>query len=209
LPESVERLGNIQNGSITHLTREELEVYNALKNGGTVPSIADKIGMSTYDVMGILWKLEEKGIAERGSIETKKTEVSEAGRKITETKRQEYFIPTEEGKKLANKEEQTTLLPWHGMDIEFITSKPQEDPCYKHDQQVQNSKSEITGRQQNTNPPSPNLADGIDFSSLSTAQLKAFVTIPKFSSFAKQVLENRGYGVSIKNGKAWLRKKQA
>ncbi|MHB8602308.1 MAG: type IV secretory system conjugative DNA transfer family protein [Nitrosotalea sp.] len=111
-PESVERLGNIQNNSVTHLTREELEVYNALKTGGTAKSIADKIGMSTYDVMGVLWKLEEKGIAERGSIEIKKTvlDLGHGRNNITKSK-VEYFVPTEESKILEKPQEELKQKP--------------------------------------------------------------------------------------------------
>ncbi|MGI0073814.1 MAG: hypothetical protein ACREA3_08380, partial [Nitrosotalea sp.] len=203
-PESVERLSNVQNNSVTHLTPEESEVYNVLKDGGTASWIAEKTRFSSYDVMGILWKLEQKGITERGYAETKKTEHDPvSGKKITETKRQEYFIPTEEGKKLADKDEPVPLLPWHGIDIEIITTKPQ-DFHPKHDMQTQNNKSEIKGEQVSQ---IPNLSDGIDFSKLTNEQLKAFVTIPQFSHFAKQILENRGYFVSIKEGKARLRKR--
>ncbi|MGI0060694.1 MAG: hypothetical protein ACREBJ_13100, partial [Nitrosotalea sp.] len=160
---------------------------------------------STYDVMGILWKLEQKGVAERGYIETKNTKIDSRGKNFTQTRIQEYFIPTEEGKKLGGGEEQTLALPWHEMDAEFVTSKPHEDSRYKHDKQVQNGKSDIIMKQ-NTNQD-PNSEEGIDFSKLATNQLKAFVTIPKFSRFAKQMLENRRYSVSIKDGKVKLRKK--
>ena len=147
-------------------------------------------------------------MAERGYIETKNTKIDSRGKNVTHTKREEYFIPTEEGKKLGGVEEQAPALPWHGMDIEFIAAKPQEDSCYKHDQQVQNGKSEIISRKQNTTPQDPNtVVEGIDFSKLTNKQLKAFVTIPKFSRFAKQMLENRRYSVSIKDGKVKLRKK--
>jgi hypothetical protein len=101
-PDAVERLGNIQNNSVTHLTREELEVYHILKGGGTAQSVAYKTELSAYDVMGILWKLEQKGVAERGYIETKNTKIDSRGKNVTQTNRQEYFIPTEEGKKLEN-----------------------------------------------------------------------------------------------------------
>ncbi len=203
-PESVERLSSIQNGSVAHLTPEELAVYNILREGGgTSQLIAERTNLSSYDVMGILWKLEQKGAAERGYAETKSIEVSGAGRKVTETKRQEYFVPTEQGRRLAENDER--ILPWDGMDMEFITAKLQEDSRCKHDMQVQTSKPEIMGKQHSQ---SPDLAGRIDFSKLTDEQLKAFVTIPELSSFAKQMLENRGYHVSIKNGKARLRKKQ-
>ncbi|MDE1838688.1 MAG: hypothetical protein KGH87_02090, partial [Thaumarchaeota archaeon] len=111
-PESVERLGNIQNNSVTHLTLEDLEVHNVLKNGGTAKSIADKIGMSTYDVMGILWKLEEKGIVERGYAEIKKTVLDLGhGRSNTTKSKVEYFIPTEESKILEKPQEELKQKP--------------------------------------------------------------------------------------------------
>jgi len=95
-PDSVERFSNVQNNSVAHLTREELEVYNALERGRTPKSIAEIVGMSSYDVMGILWKLEKKGMAERGYVETKKTGVdTKQGRTTTETRRDEYFSSKE------------------------------------------------------------------------------------------------------------------
>jgi DNA-binding MarR family transcriptional regulator len=153
-PESVERISNVQNNSFTHLTPQELEVYNALGEGRTARAISEKTGISQYDVTGALWQLEQKGLAERGYIETKKTEIDPgSAKRITETKRQEYFIPTAESSKI------------------------------------------------------PELSGKIDFSKLTTEQLKAFVTIPEFSLFAKQMLVNRGYSVSVKEGKVKLRKK--
>ncbi len=92
-PESVERLSNVQNNSVAHLTREELEIYNALGRGRTAKSVAERVGLSSYDVMAILWRLEQKGLAERGYAETKKAEVNlVSGMKSTETRRKEYFV---------------------------------------------------------------------------------------------------------------------
>jgi hypothetical protein len=172
--ESIERLSNIQNNSVAHLTPEESEVYNVLKDGGTVPWIAEKTRFSSYDVVGILWKLEQKGITERGYAETKKTEHDPvSGKKTTETKKQEYFIPTEEGRSL-------------------------ETP--------QKTESITAGKDKNV-VEKPVLQEGFDFNSLSDKGLKDLVTHPKYGSLAKNLLENRGYYVSIKNGKVKLRKK--
>lgn len=187
-PESVERLSSIQNGSIAYLTPEELEVYNALGEGGTARFIAEKTGLSSYDVMGILWKLEQKGVAERGCIETKSTEVSGAGRKVTETKRQEYFVPTEEGRKLVESPQRTG-----------------EGTCNKA-VNLQNKESTVTENEKNV-IKKPILQEGFDLSVLSDRGLADLVPHSKYGSLAKKLLENRGYYVSIKNGKAKLRKK--
>lgn len=186
-PESVERLSNIQNGSIAHLTPEELEVYNALGEGGTARFIAEKTGLSSYDVMGILWTLERKGVAERGCIETKSTEVSGQGRKITETKRQEYFVPTEEGRKLES-------LPAVNADskMEMVEKKTASD---KHDDK--NVQEEYVFK------------EGFDFTALSDRALKDLVTHQKYGVHAKKLLENRGYYVRIEDGEVRMRKKQS
>jgi hypothetical protein len=148
-PESVERISNVQNNSFTHLNPEEVEVFNALGKGRTARSISEKTGLSQYDVTGRLWQLEQKGLADRGYVETKTKLDSGGDIKVTETKRQEYFVPAEEARRL----------------------------------------------------------EGFDFSSLSIKGLKDLVTHPNYGGFAKKLLENRGYYVSIKNGKVNIRKK--
>jgi len=117
-PESVERLSNTPNGTITHLSREELEVYDVLKNGETAKSIADKIVMSTYDVMGMLWKLEEKGIVECDSIEAKKTvlDLGQGKNNITKSKI-ECSAPTEESKILEKPQEDLKQKPEDGITV--------------------------------------------------------------------------------------------
>ena len=177
-PDAVERLGNIQNNSVTHLTREELEVYNILKGGGTAQSVAYKAELSAYDVMGILWKLEQKGVAERGYIETRNTKFAlEGGKNITQTKREEYFIPTEEGKKLTENSNS------HNLEAE---------------------KKNDTAVLPDTNDKKP---VGFDFSKLSDRGLKDLVLDPENGLLAKTMLENRGNYVHIKNGKVMTRKK--
>lgn len=92
-PESVKRLSNADTDSTTHLTREELEVYNMMGQGRTAKSIAEAAGMSSYSVMAALWRLEQKGVAERGYAETKRTAVDPAsGKNKTTTRREEYFM---------------------------------------------------------------------------------------------------------------------
>jgi DNA-binding MarR family transcriptional regulator len=177
-PESVERLSNVKNNSVANLTREELEVYNALKDGGTVPRITEKTHFSSYDVMGILWKLEQKEVAERGYVETKKTEHDlVSGKKITETKRQEYFIPTEEGKKLAENSNS------HNLEAE-----QKNDTAVLYDTKDKKSA-------------------GFDFSKLSDKGLKDLVLDPECGTLAKRLLENRGNYVHVKDGKVTIRKK--
>lgn len=152
-PESVERLSNMKDDSVTHLTREELEVYNALGRGRTAKSIAERVGISSYDIMGILWRLEKRGLAERGYAETKKTKVEPAsGRKVTETRREEYFVPKEIG--------------------------------------------------------NPSIQEPIDLSKLLDGELLSFVTDPKRGSFARRLLENRGFDVDITDGRAEMRRKR-
>ncbi|MDE2588532.1 MAG: hypothetical protein KGL95_02545, partial [Patescibacteria group bacterium] len=188
-PESVEHLSNVQNNSVANLTREELEVYNALKDGGTVPWIAEKTRFSSYDVMGILWKLEQKEVAERGYAETKKTEFDLAsGKNITETKRKEYFIPTKEGKKLAESPQRSESVADNKAEI------------------LPNKESLVTENHKNV-MEKPVLQEGLDLSVLSDRGLADIAPHQKYGSLAKKLLENRGYYVSIKNGKAKLRKK--
>ncbi|MDE1863077.1 MAG: DUF87 domain-containing protein [Thaumarchaeota archaeon] len=185
-PESVERLSNIQNGSVAHLTPEELEVYNVLREGGgTGQWIAERTNLSSYDVMGILWRLEQKGIAERGYAETKSTEVSGQGRKVTETKRQEYFVPTEQGRKL-----ESSPAANAGSKMEMVEKKMASD---KHDDK--NVQEEYVFK------------EGFDFTALSDRALKDLVTHQKYGIYAKKLLENRGYYVSVKNGEAESRRK--
>ncbi len=189
-PESVECISNVQNNSVTHLTPEELEVYNVLKDGGTVPWIAEKTRFSSYDVMGILWKLEQKGITERGYAETKETEHDPvSGKKTTETKRQEYFIPTEEARKLVESPNRSAVS---------VTNNKTETP--------QKTESIAEGNKKNV-MEKPALQEGFDFTLLSDKGLKDLVTNPKYGSLAKKLLENRGNYVSIKDGKVKLRKK--
>jgi hypothetical protein len=189
-PESVERLSNVQNNSVTHLTREEFEVYNVLKEGGTARWITEKTRFSSYDVMGILWKLEQKEVAERGYVETKKTEHDlVSGKKITETKRQEYFLPTEEGRKLGESPQRSAAS---------ITDDKTETP--------QNTELMTAGNDKHILDTSV-LKVGFDFTLLSDQGLRDLVPHPKYGNYAKKLLENRGYYVSIKNGKAKLRKK--
>jgi hypothetical protein len=189
-PESIEHLSNVQNNSVAQLTPEELEVYNVLKDGGTVRYIAEKTRFSSYDVMGILWTLEQKGAAERGYAETKKTEFDLAsGKKITETKRKEYFIPTEEGRKLGESPQKSAAS--------VADDKP-ETP--------QNAELMVPGNDKNV-MEKPALQEGFDFTLLSDQGLRDLVPHPKYGTLAKKLLENRGYYVSIKNGKAKLRKK--
>ncbi|MDE1764247.1 MAG: hypothetical protein KGH88_08380, partial [Thaumarchaeota archaeon] len=189
-PESVGRLSNIQNGSIAHLTPEELEVYNVLKDGGTVSWIAEKTRFSSYDVMGILWRLEQKEVVERGYAETKKTEHDLAsGKNITETTRKEYFIPTEEGKKLVESPQRS----------ESVADNKAET--------LQNEESMVAENNKNV-VEKLILQEGFDLSILNDQGLRDLVPHQKYGSLAKKLLENRGYYVSIKNGKAKLRKKQ-
>ncbi len=151
-PESVERFSNVQNNSVAHLTREELEVYNALGHGRTARSIAEIVGMSSYDIMGILWRLEKKGMAERGYAETRKIGVdTRQGRTVTETRRHEYFLSKA---------------------IEM-----------------------------------PKLQEPIDFSKFADEELRELVLHPRYGSFAKKLLENRGNEVLITDDKVELRKK--
>jgi hypothetical protein len=176
-PDAVERLGSIQNNSVTHLTREELEVYHILKGGGTAQSVAYKAELSAYDVMGILWKLEQKGVAERGYIETKNTKINSRGKNVTQTNRQEYFIPTEEGKKLGENSDS------HNLEVE---------------------KKNNTAVLYDAKDKKP---IGFDFSKLSNPGLKDLVLDPECGAHAKGILENRGYYVHIKDGKVTTRKK--
>ncbi|MDE1766876.1 MAG: DUF87 domain-containing protein [Thaumarchaeota archaeon] len=188
--ESVERLSNVQNNSVVNLTREELEVYNALKDGGTVPWIAEKTRFSSYDVMGILWKLEQKQVVERGYAETKNTEYNfVSGRKVTENKREEYFVPTEEGRKLVESSQRS----------ESVTDNMAETRENKELMVAENNKNVVE---------KPILQEGFDLSILNDQGLRDLVLHPKYGSFAKKLLENRGYYVSIKNGEVRLRKKQ-
>ncbi len=176
-PDAVGRLGNIQNNSISCLTGEELEVYNVLKGNGTAQSVDYKTGLSACDVMKILWKLEQKGVTERGYIETRNTEFDLERKDIIQVKRPEYFIPVEEGKKLGE-----------NSDSHNLETEKKNDAAALSDANAQN------------------LA-GFDFSKLSNQGLKDLVLDPECGTFAKTLLENRGNYVYVKNGKVKTRKK--
>ncbi|HJU13965.1 MAG TPA: hypothetical protein VJ792_05860, partial [Candidatus Nitrosotalea sp.] len=94
-PEAVEHSSEMLERSSLHLTVKELKVYGALKEGATADLIQERTGISAYDVMGNLWKLERKGLVERGYAETRNRMDSPArGSVQTEAKRQEYFVQT-------------------------------------------------------------------------------------------------------------------
>jgi hypothetical protein len=64
----------------------------------------------------------------------------------------------------------------------------------------------VTGNDKNVMEKSA-LKEGFDFTMLSDQGLRDLVPHPMYGNFVKKLLENRGYYVSIKNGKAKLRKK--
>lgn len=100
-PESVGQAAAHMQDSSVHLSREEVEVYGALGEGATPELVAERAGLPAYEVMGSLWKLERKGMAERGRAETRSTVVDTArNRMTTETRGREYFEPTEEGRNI-------------------------------------------------------------------------------------------------------------
>ncbi|MDH2907271.1 MAG: type IV secretion system DNA-binding domain-containing protein [Candidatus Nitrosotalea sp.] len=176
-PDAVGRLGNIQNNSISCLTGEELEVYNVLKSNGTAQSVDYKTGLSACDVMKILWKLEQKGVTERGYVETGNIEFDLERKDIAQVKRPEYLVPVEEGKKLGE-----------NSDSHNLETEKKNDTAASSDANVQQ------------------LA-GFDFSKLSNQGLKDLVLDPECGTFAKTLLENRGNYVYVKNGKVKTRKK--
>jgi len=178
LPESVERASSMVHDPSVHLTREELEVYGALGEGATPELVAERTGLSAYDVMGTLWSLERKGIAERGRAEVRKTTVDAAhGRITSETRGLEYFGPTEEGRQMEGPPKQGNF-PQESR--RASTDKPQESTM---------------------------LQEGFDFTSLSDQGLKGLVLHPRYGTFAIKLLENRGYYVSIKDKTVSLRRR--
>ncbi|MGB6463819.1 MAG: DUF87 domain-containing protein [Nitrosotalea sp.] len=191
-PESVERISNIENNSDTHLTPEELEVYNALGEGRTARSISEKTGLSEYHVTGKLWNLEQKGVAERGYAETRAELDAEGKTRITETKRQEYFVPTEEGKRLGEPRQSPVASVTDGKSETCVQKKEPE-----------------TAEKAKNNLEKPVLQEGFDFSSLSNQGLKDLVLHEKYGSLAKKLLENRGYYVRMEDGEVRMRKKQS
>ncbi|MDE1863040.1 MAG: DUF87 domain-containing protein [Thaumarchaeota archaeon] len=189
--ESVERLSNLSGDSVTHLTIEELEVYNALGNGRTPRSIAERIGLSTYDVMAMLWKLEKKGMAERGYAETKSGTDAQSGSAI-EAKRVEYFAPTEQGRKLEEPMGQRPMQP-EGTEIKLVVKLG----AQKEDAS--------TGKGAASDSSSPCQVT-IDLNTMATWQLKAFAGIPELTCLTSRILEKRGYNVTIRGKEVSLEK---
>lgn len=164
LPESVERLANVQKDGVVHLTREELEVYNALGGGRTATSVAERVGLSSYDVMAVLWRLEKKGAAERGYAETKVTEINPAsGRTSTVTRRQEYFMPTGE------------------------LDKPRNEPGDKTVGHLEGDAGDGKDDARNITPEQ----EPFDFTKLSDEALTVLIPHPRYGNLAKKLLENR------------------
>ncbi|MDE1832363.1 MAG: type IV secretory system conjugative DNA transfer family protein, partial [Thaumarchaeota archaeon] len=177
MPDVVGRLGNIHDNSISCLTGEELTVYNILKGGGMAQSVAYKAELSAYDVMGILWKLEQKCVTERGCIKTENAKFDLEGKDIAQAKRQECLISPGKDEKLGEN------LYSHNLEAE------------------QKNDTAVLSDTKNKKPA------GFDFSKLSDRGLKDLVLDPDYGSFAKTVLENRGNYVHVKNGKVTTRKK--
>lgn len=183
--EAVGRASNLQNGSVAHLTGEELEVYSSLGAGRTAGSISGITGLSSYDVMGILWKLERKGLAERGYAEAKRCVVDPSlGKKVTSTRREEYFAPTGQGWAVER------------------SCAPAADGGHGGDGKKGEGAAPPTGPEDGMRS-----LEGIDFDSLSNPELRDIVLHPRYGTLARKLLENRGYYVHTDGGSVSIRKK--